>query len=116
MGPFFGDLDAAEHVASVGAGELVVVARHENDAGALARLAEDLLHDVVVTLRPVPRPAQLPAVYDVADEEQRFALHGTEKVEQGVRLAARRAQMQIGDPDRPDPKQWGSVALHEPPR
>jgi hypothetical protein len=92
-------VDAAEVVRDVFARELVVVARDEDDPRALARLAQQLLHDVVVRLRPVPAAAQLPAVDDVADEVEGLALHVAQEVEQGPGLAAGRAQMQVRDPD-----------------
>ena len=87
-------------VLDVPARELVVVARHEDHARALARLAQQLLDDVVVRLRPVPVAAQLPAVDDVADQEQRLAVGAPQEVEQRARLAAGRAEVQVGDPDR----------------
>ena len=49
-----GDDDAAEMHALEHAQELVVVAGDVGDARALARLAQQLLHHVVVALRPVP--------------------------------------------------------------
>ena len=66
------DVDAAEVVADVAARELVVVAGNEDDARKLARLAQQLLDDVVVRLQPEPAAAQ-PAVDDVADEIERLA-------------------------------------------
>ena len=47
-------LDAAEMGAVIFAQELVVVARQVDDARALARLAQQFLHHVVVMLRPIP--------------------------------------------------------------
>jgi hypothetical protein len=89
---------AAEVVAQILARELVVVARNEDHPGALARLAQELLHHVVVCLRPVPAAPQLPAVDDVADEKQRFAVHCAQEVQQRCGLAAGRAQMHVGYP------------------
>ena len=97
--PLVDDVDAAEVVADVAARELVVVAGNEDHARALARLAQQLLDDVVVRLRPVPAAAQLPAVDDVADEVERLALGAAQEVEQRVRLAAGRAQVQVRDPE-----------------
>ena len=71
------DFDPAEVHAAKGPYHLVVIARDVNDMRSLARLAQDLLHDVVVRLRPVPLTAQLPAVDDVADEEERVAARRT---------------------------------------
>ncbi len=93
-------VDAAEVVLHVAPRELVVVAGHEDHARALAGLAQDLLHHVVVALRPVPAAPQLPAVDDVTDQVQRLAVGGAQEVQQGQRLAARRAEVQVGDPDR----------------
>jgi len=93
---------AAEVVRHVAACELVVVARHEDHPCALARLAQQLLHDVVVRLRPVPGAPQLPAVDDVADEVQRLALGVAQELEQGLGAAAWRAQVQVGDEDGTD--------------
>ena len=59
-------------VPQIVAQELVVVAGDVDDARALARLAQQLLHDVVVRLRPVPALLQPPAVDDVADEIDRL--------------------------------------------
>jgi len=100
-------INAAEVVVEVLAREFVVVARHKDHAGALARLAQQLLHDVVVRLRPVPTAAQLPAVDDVAHEEQRLAFNGPQEIKQGFGLATRRAQVQVADPHRAHAKLGG---------
>ena len=89
------DLDAAEMGAVIVAQEFVVVAREVDYAGALARLTQDLLHDVIVRLRPVPAGAQLPAVDDVADQIDRFRIVITQEVEQAFGLAAARAEMNV---------------------
>ena len=74
-----------------------MIARHIDDARALARLAQELLHHVVVRLRPVPARAQLPAVDDVADEIDRLGVVPAQEVEQPLGLAAARAEMHVGD-------------------
>src|SRR5262245_31408857 len=58
----FEHIDAAEMGAIVVAQELVVIARDVDDSHALASLAQQLLHYVVMRLRPVPAGPQLPAV------------------------------------------------------
>src|SRR5205814_10424683 len=68
--------------------------------GALARLAQQLLDDVVVALRPVPGLAQPPAVDNVADQIEVFGVGELEEVEQRVGAAAAGAEMDVGDPDR----------------
>jgi len=91
------DLDAAEMGAVEAAQELVVVAGHVDDAGALARLAQQLLNHVVVGLRPVPGRAQPPAVDDVADEVDGLRLAFAQELQQRVGLRAARAEMQVRD-------------------
>ena len=97
-----GDLDAAEGGADVVAQELVVVARHVDEVRALAHLAQELLHHVVVRLRPVPARAQLPPVDDVADEVDRVRVVVLQEIEQEGGLAALRPEMQIGQEQRSD--------------
>ena len=86
--------------AVIAAQEFVVIAGHIDDAGALARLAQKLLHHVVVRLRPVEAGLQRPAVDDVADQIDRVGLVEAQKVEQLARLAAARAEMNVGDEER----------------
>ena len=76
----------------------IVVAGHVDHARALARLAQQLLHHVVVGPRPVPAAAQLPAVDDVADQIQRVGFVVLQKIEQITRLAAGRSQVDVGNP------------------
>jgi len=85
---------------AVVARHFVVVARNINDLGPLARQPEDLLHHVVVGLRPVPAAGQLPAVEDVADQVEPLALDVADEVEQELGLATLGAQMDVGDEDR----------------
>ena len=94
------DLDAAEGQADELAREFVVIAGHEDHARAVAHLAQQLLHDVVVRLRPVPARAQPPAVDDVADEKDRLRVVVAQEIEHQFGLATARAQMQVGDEDR----------------
>ena len=96
----FDDVDAAEIAAEVAACELVKVARHGDHVCAFAGFAQRLLQDVVAGLRPVPLPSQLPAVDGVAHQQQRLARDRAQEVRQRYRLAARRAQAQVGEPRR----------------
>ena len=91
--------------------EFVVVARDEDDARAFARFAQYLLHDVVVRLRPIPAPAELPAVDDVTDEVQEFGFRRAQEIDQMLRLTARRSQVKIRYPDRPESKRAVGVIL-----
>ena len=94
------DLDAAELQPRVVAQPLVMIARDVDDPRALADLAQNLLDDVVVRLRPVPGFLQAPAVDDVADQIDRLRFGVAQEVEQKLGLAAAGAEMQVGDPDR----------------
>lgn len=78
----------------------VMVAGNVDDLGSFTRLAEQLLNDVVVALIPIDRLAQPPAVDDVADQVQVLGFGMAEKIEQELGLAAARAEVDIGDPDR----------------
>ncbi|MPM70348.1 hypothetical protein SDC9_117303 [bioreactor metagenome] len=98
MHPILGHVHAAKIKLQIAPRKLVVVARNEDHARALARLAQQLLHHIVVRLRPVPLAAQLPAVDDVAHQEQRLALGVLEEIQQRVGLAAGRSQVQVRDP------------------
>jgi hypothetical protein len=93
----FRNLDPAEMVAVVVSQELVVVARHVHDARALAGEAQELLHDVVMGLRPVPAVFELPAVHDVTDEIDHVGLMIAQEVEQPLGLAALGPEMNVGD-------------------
>ena len=75
-------LDAAEMGAVIAAQEFVVIAGNVDQPRALARLAQQLLHHVVVRLRPIPRRSQRPAVDDVADQIDRFGFVVAEEIEQ----------------------------------
>ena len=69
------------------------------DLRALARLAQDLLHDVVVRLGPVPSAFQLPAVDNIADEIEIFRLIVAQEIEQVFSLASGCAEMNVGNPN-----------------
>ena len=92
--------DAAELHAEKFAGEFVVIAGNEHHARALAHLAQQFLHDVVMGLRPIPARFEPPAVDDVADEEEFVGFVVLEKIQQQFGLAAARAEMNIGKEQR----------------
>jgi len=94
------DADAAEVQADELAAELIVIAGHVDDLRALARLAQHLLHDVVVRLRPEQAFFHGPAVDDVADQVQHVGLMMTQEVQQMLGLAAARTQVRVGNEDR----------------
>lgn len=68
--------------------KLVVVAGNVAKLRTLAGLTQQLLHDVIVELRPVPAGLQLPAVDDVAHQIDRVSLVVAQEVEKLVCLAA----------------------------
>jgi hypothetical protein len=92
-------LHAAEIQSAIIARSLVVIARHVDDLGAFARLAQDLLDDIVMRLRPEPGAFEPPAIDDVADQIEIIALVMLEEIEQQLGLAAARAQMHVRDED-----------------
>jgi hypothetical protein len=94
------DLDAAEAQAGIIAQALVVVARNEHEAHALARLAQQLLQHVVVRLRPMRAAAHLPEVDDVADQIDGVGFAVPKQVEQLRSLRRARAQVDVGDEER----------------
>ncbi len=63
-----------------------MIAGQVNDARALAGLAQQLLHHVVVGLWASTSALQSPAVDDVADEIDRFRFMDPEKVEELIGL------------------------------
>ncbi len=91
----FDDGDAAQVQPDELARQLIVIARDVNDLRALARAAQDLLHDIVVRLRPVPALLQLPAVQDVADQIEGVGLMRAQEIEEIVGLAPGSAQMDV---------------------
>ena len=97
MDGVFHDVDAAEMGAVIVPQELVVIAGHVDDLGALARLAQHLLHEVVVRLRPVPAGFQRPAVDDIADEIDGVGIMAAEEVQQSVGLRAAGSEVDVGD-------------------
>ena len=96
------DPDVAERGADVLARGLIVIAGHEHDVHALARVTQDLLHQRVLRGRPVhAAAAHRPEIDDVAEQKQVLGLVGFEKLEQPLRLAGARPQVHVGDEDRP---------------
>ena len=94
-------LDAAEMAADIVAQEFVMVSRDIGNLGALACLAQQLLDDVVMFLRPVPAVTQLPSVEDVPYEIERVGAMSAKEVEKIKGLAAGCAQVDVRYPDRP---------------
>src|SRR5262249_51491502 len=98
----FDHFNAAKMRAVIVTQKLVVIARDVDHVRALARLAQELLYDVVVSLRPVPAAFELPAVDDVADEVDGVGIVVAEKIDQDFGLAAFGAEVDVGQEQRPD--------------
>src|SRR5262249_41760283 len=96
----FDDFDPAEMSAVIVAQELVVIPGHVDHARTLARLAQQLLHHVVMGLRPIPATAQLPHVDDVADQIDGLGVVHPEKIEKLAGLAAARSEVNVRDEKR----------------
>jgi hypothetical protein len=80
-----------------------VIAGHVDHLRAGARLAQDFLHHLVLRFGPVPGAFEPPPVDDIADQVDRVGIDMAQEVEQIVGLAAARAQMRVGNPDRAVP-------------
>ena len=94
------ELDPTEDLApSIIAGKLIVIAGHEDDAGAGIDLAQDFGHHLVLCFGPVPAALELPAIDNVADQIERVAVVMGQKVGQRFGLAARRSKMGVGNKD-----------------
>src|SRR6202011_1641606 len=93
----FHDVDAAEMGAVIVSQELVVIAGDIDDLGALARLAQHFLHEVVVRLRTVPVGSQRPAIDDIADEIDGIGIMAAEKVQQSFGLGTAGPRADGGD-------------------
>src|SRR4051812_9230865 len=105
--------DAAEMRAIEFSQELVVVAGDVDDAGALARPAQQFLYDIVVGLRPIPSGSEHPAVDDIADEINDVSFVVAKKFEQFFGLAAFGAEVQVGQEQCPDARiPFGLVREH----
>ena len=94
-----GDGHGAEFHAHELLNEFVVVAGNVNHLGLLAAFAEQFLDERVVVLAPEPAELQLPAVDEIADEVEVFAVHHTQKVQQFINAGVPGAEMDVGNPD-----------------
>jgi hypothetical protein len=93
-----GKFDAAEIEPDIIAERFVMVARHIDDARPVLGFLENAAHHVVMTRRPVPALAQLPAVDDVADQIEGLAIDRFQEIEQQLGIAAGGAEVGVGDP------------------
>jgi len=93
----FDNLNSTEMGAVIIAQKLVVVTWDIDQASSLPRLAEQLLHDVIVGLWPIPAGAKLPAVDDIADQINNVGIMIAQEVENTVGLASPGSKVQIGN-------------------
>src|SRR5690348_18290831 len=93
-------VDVAHAIEVADCGVMDVIAGDVDQPGALARLAQQLLHHVVVRRGPVPGRAQLPAVDDAPDQVDRVGVVAAEEIEQSVGLTAAGPEVHVGDEQR----------------
>jgi hypothetical protein len=94
------DLDAAEVHAAEIAQAFIVIAWDEGDPRAVPNLAQKLLDDVVVRLRPMWATAHLPEVYDVADKVDDVSVVVLEELEKRGGLCSARAEVHVRNKQR----------------
>ena len=80
--------------------ELVVVAGDVDDLGLLAAFAENFLDEDVVVVAPEPAELQLPAVNEITDDVEVFAIHHAQQVQQLLHAGVLGAEVDVGNPDR----------------
>src|SRR5690606_18816509 len=102
--------DATQLGAEIAAQQLVMVAGDVDDTRAAERPAQQFLNDLMVPSIPPGAAPQPPAVDDVADQIEMIAFGVAKKIEQQGGLAAARAEVDIGYPDRP----IADLASHHP--
>jgi hypothetical protein len=109
------NLDPAEIHARIGPQHLVMVAGDQHHASAAVRHLEHPADHFVVGFGPVPALAQPPAIDDIADQIERLTFVRTQEIEQQLGVAAARAQVDVGNPDRaqfalgPEPARFGQI-------
>ncbi len=89
--------DLAENDAAVVAQSFVVVAGNKHHPLAMPRPTQQFLDDSVLCRRPVNAAAHRPEVDDVADQISLFSLVFAEEIEQTIRLARPRAEVDVGE-------------------
>src|SRR5215831_18794204 len=90
-----GNLDAPKVGAVIFAQKLIVIARYIDHAGAFARLPQELLNHVIVSLGPVPGGPQAPTVDNVTHQIDGIRVVMAQKVEQKFCLAPACTEMHI---------------------
>src|SRR3546814_2743550 len=68
---------------------------------------------VIIGRRPVPAALQSPAVDDVAHQVKRVAFDQFQEIDKQLGIAAARAEMDVGYPDRPESQPWPLMRSEE---
>ena len=89
------DLDTAEMGAAIISQGGIVIARDIDDLRSLARLAQQLLHNVIMRLRPVPVALEPPAIKNISNEIDLVGFAIFEEFKQLFGFAAARPQMNV---------------------
>src|SRR3546814_3862809 len=66
---------------------------------------------VIIGRRPVPAALQWPAVDDVAHQVKRVAFDRFQEIDKQLGIAAARAEMDVGYPDRPESQPWPLMVI-----
>ena len=90
------DFNAAKIHAAVVSQAVVVIAGNENDARALAGLAQKLLQHIIVGLWPMRAALDLPEIDDIANEVIGFSVRIAKKIKKRFGLAIAHSQMHVG--------------------
>src|SRR5689334_12171536 len=78
--------------------QLVMITGNINDPGTFPRLAQNLLNDVVVLLRPVNAAAKRPDINQIAHHVEGIEIVIAQKIQQHTRIGATTTEMCIRDP------------------
>ena len=79
--------------------ELIMVAGDIDDLGLLAAFAQQFLDEHVVVVAPEPAEFQFPAVDQIPDNVEVFAVHDAQEFQQLLHAGVLGAEMDVGDPD-----------------
>ena len=93
------DSNRAEFHAEKLLNEFVVVAADVDDLGLLAAFTKQFLNQHVVILAPKPAELQLPAINEITDEVEIFAIHDPQEFEQFLHPRMPGAEVDVGNPD-----------------
>ena len=87
--------DATERYTQKMSRRLIIIAGNIGHESTLARFSQNLLHDVIMRLVPIPATPQCPAINNIADQIQILRFGATQELRQFFSLTSRCAQMQV---------------------